>query len=132
MPRRLPPLVIGLAFASAVWGSGTWPQWRGPNRDGVSPAKGLLDHWGDAPPLGWKAEGLGNGYAGAVVAGGLVCAMGDRNGKTTVVAVSDKDGKEVWATAIGDSGGRGFSAMCTPTLDGERVYAVSGDGRLVC
>src|SRR5262249_54065840 len=48
------------------------------------------------------------------------------------LAVSDKDGKEIWATEIGDTGGREFSAMCTPTMDGERVYAVSGNGTLVC
>jgi hypothetical protein len=53
----------------------------------------LLDHRKDAPPLVWKAQGLGNGYAGAVVDGGIVCTMGGRKGKTTVIAVSDKDGK---------------------------------------
>jgi outer membrane protein assembly factor BamB len=92
----------------------------------------LRDAWEDAPPLVWKAEGLGKGYAGAVVDGGIVCTMGDRNGKTAVIAVSDKDGKELWAAEIGDSRGREFSAMCTPTIDGERVYAVSGNGNLVC
>jgi len=132
MPRRLPSLVIGLAFASVVWASDTWPQWRGSNRDGVSTATGLLDRWEDAPPLVWKAQGLGNGYAGAVVEGGIVCTMGHRKGKTTVIAVSDKDGKEIWGTEIGDSGGREFGSMCTPTIDGARVYAVSGNGNLVC
>jgi outer membrane protein assembly factor BamB len=132
MPRRLLSLAIGLALTSSGWAFDTWPQWRGPKRDGLSAAKGLLDHWKDAPPLVWKAKGLGNGYAGVVVDGGIVCTMGDRDGKTTVIAVSDKDGKEIWGTAIGDSGRSGFSAMCTPTIDGERVYAVSGDGNLVC
>ena len=32
-----------------------WPQWRGPNRDGVSPAQGLLEKWPeDGPKLAWK------------------------------------------------------------------------------
>ncbi len=53
-----------------------------------------------APPLVWKAQRLGNGYAGAVVHCGIVCTMGERNGKVTVIAVSDTDGKELWATAI--------------------------------
>src|SRR5262245_38339939 len=103
MPRRPLALVIGLAFASAVWASDTWPQWRGPNRDGVSAAKGLLDRWEDAPPLVWKAKGLGSGYAGVVTDGSIVCTMGNRDGKTTVIAVSDKDGKELWGTEIGDA-----------------------------
>ena len=67
MPRHLLSLVIGLALASAAWAFDPWPQWRGPNRDGVSAEKGLLDRWEEAPPLVWKAEGLGSGYAGAVV-----------------------------------------------------------------
>src|SRR5262245_40008710 len=98
MPRRLLPLALGLAFASAAWASGAWPQWRGPNRDGVSAEKGLLDRWEDAPPLVWKADGLGGGYAGPSVAGGVVCTMGHRDGKAAVIALSDKDGKELWAT----------------------------------
>jgi outer membrane protein assembly factor BamB len=132
MPRRLLPVLLGLAFASAVWAGDPWPQWRGPNRDGVSAEKGLLDQWMDAPPLVWKAEGLGNGYAGAVVENGIVCTMGSRKGKATVVALRDKDGKELWRTEIGDSGDSAVGSMCTPTMDGERVYAVSGGGNLVC
>jgi outer membrane protein assembly factor BamB len=132
MPWRLPSLVMGLVFASAVWATDPWPQWRGPNRDGASAEKGLRDRWGEAPPLLWKAEGLGSGYAGAVVAGGLVCTMGTRDGKAVVIALRDQDGKELWAAEVGDSRGGACAAMCTPTLDGTRVYAVSGEGQLVC
>ncbi|MCI0701931.1 MAG: PQQ-like beta-propeller repeat protein [Planctomycetia bacterium] len=133
MLRSVLLLVIGLALASSVWAVDPWPQWRGPNRDGISPEKGLLNEWKDAPPLIWKAQGLGNGFAAAVVDGGIVCTMGSRrgHGKTTVIALSDKDGKEIWMMDIDDGGGDAGS-MCTPTMDGERVYAVSGKGKLVC
>ena len=72
MTRRLPPLALGLVLVSAASAPGDWPQWRGPNRDGHSPERGLLDRWDDAPPLVWKAEGLGAGYAGPTVAGGVL------------------------------------------------------------
>src|SRR5262245_22262869 len=121
MPRRLLSLVMGLSFASAVWSFDTWPQWRGPERNGISRRKGLLNEWKGPPPLLWKAQGLGTGYAGAVIDRGIVCTMGIRKGKATVIALGDKDGKEVWATSIADSGGRAFSSMCTPTIDGDRV-----------
>ena len=43
--------------------AGDWPQWRGPNRDGVSTEKGLLDKWPEGgPKLVWKAEGVGEGF----------------------------------------------------------------------
>jgi outer membrane protein assembly factor BamB len=80
MPRRLLSLMIGLTFVSAVWAFDTWPQWRGPHRDGVSAEKGLLDLWEDEPPLVWKAQGVGNGYAGVAVVGGVVFTMGGRKG----------------------------------------------------
>src|SRR5437763_14861741 len=99
MPRQLLALVTALVLVPAA-AAEPWPQWRGPNRDGHSAERGLLDHWKEAPPLVWKAEGLGNGYAGAVVQGGVVCTLGGRKGKTFVIALADKDGKELWATAI--------------------------------
>src|SRR4051794_33247384 len=122
MSRRLLllSLVSGLAFASsALWAFDAWPQWRGPKRDGASAEKGLLDSWKDdePPPLVWKAKGLGNGYSGVVVSdGSTVYTVGSREGKPTVIALGDKDGKEVWATEIGDTGARQFGAMCTPTV----------------
>ena len=131
--RRLLFLVIVVAFVSPMWAADPWPQWRGPKRDGISPEKGLLDEWKDSPPLVWKVQGLGNGYASPVVADGIVCTMGTRKGegKATVIALSDKDGKELWVTDVGEGGGDAGS-MCTPTIDGDRVYAVSGRGKLVC
>jgi outer membrane protein assembly factor BamB len=126
-------LLLGWVLASAVCAFAGWPQWRGPHRDGVAAEKGLRHHWDEALPLLWKTQGLGDGYAGVVVDRGIVCTLGAHQGKTTVIALSDKDGKELWGAEIADSGGRGESAaMCTPTIDGERVYAVSGDGHLVC
>ena len=91
---RLLSFVMAMVIVSAVSGFDDWPQWRGPNRDGISAEKGLLDRWDKAPPLIWKAEDIGIGFSGAVVHRGIVCTMGECNGKTVVVVVSDKDGKE--------------------------------------
>lgn len=41
---------------------GEWPQWRGPNRDGVSTESGLLKNWPEGgPKLLWEIKGLGTG-----------------------------------------------------------------------
>ena len=135
MPHRLLSFVIAIMVASAVWGFDDWPQFRGPNRNGLSTEKGLLDRWDEAPPLVWKAEGLGIGYSGVAVSRGIACTMGDRNGKNTVICLSDKDGKEIWATEIDKAwkDNKGWpGSRCTPTIDGERIYAVSPFGHLVC
>src|SRR5262245_32375883 len=101
MLRHLRTLVLGWASAAlAASAFADWPQWRGPGRDGISTERGLLDHWKEAPPLVWKAEGLGSGYAGTVVENGIVCTIGERDGKFFVSGVSDKDGKVIWTTEI--------------------------------
>ena len=48
-------IVLLVSQASAQTG-GNWPQWRGPNRDGISKETGLLKQWpADDPPLAWTA-----------------------------------------------------------------------------
>ena len=45
-----------------------WPQWRGPNRDGISIETNLDLDWTDAAPkLLWRTEGVGQGYSGVSV-----------------------------------------------------------------
>ena len=63
----------------AAQNSAEWPQWRGPNRDGISKETGLLKQWpSDGPPLVWKASGAGTGYSSLAVSGGRIFTMGVR------------------------------------------------------
>src|SRR6516225_5244754 len=49
-----------------------WPQWRGPNRDGVWNETGLVDHFADPQlKIRWRAK-IGSGYSGPTVADGRV------------------------------------------------------------
>ena len=53
-----------LLFIAVESSAEDWPQWRGPNRDGVSKDTGLLKEWPKAgPKLLWHAKDLGGGYA---------------------------------------------------------------------
>ena len=106
-----------------------WPQWRGPNRDGISPETDLLDTWPKkGPPLVWKATGLGDGYSSVAVVDGKIYTLGRQGGKEQLVAVDGTDGKVLWSTPTGGSD----SPNGTPTVDGDRVYAVGHQGDLVC
>jgi outer membrane protein assembly factor BamB len=114
--------------------AGEWPQWRGPNRDGLSRDTGLLSSWGPSgPPLAWKANGLGVGFSSVAVAGGRIYTMGDRGGVQSLVALAQADGRAVWSARVGPTwddqmgGPRG-----TPTVDGDTVYAIGTEGDLVC
>ena len=118
-----------------------WPQFRGPNRDDHSPDKGLRKEWPkDGPPVVWKATGLGAGFSTVSVAGGRIFTMGDRDtredGKKAkacfVIALGLADGKELWSARVGAAGGNIAGPRCTPTVDGDQVYALGQFGDLVC
>ena len=110
-----------------------WPQWRGPNRDGISTETGLLKEWPtDGPPLVWKAKGAGKGYSSFSLANGKLYTMGLRGDREFVIAFDVATGKEAWATAHGGAfrNDRGDGPRGTPTVDGDRVYSLGGNGDL--
>lgn len=112
-----------------------WPQFRGPNRDGLSTEKGLLTSWpADGPKLLWTATGMGEGYSSVSVAGGLVLTMGNQGSAEGVMAVSLETGKTEWgmATGSGFSESRGNGPRSVPTVDGNLVYALGANGDLAC
>ena len=137
MKRRflLPATIALLTLASQAMAqtAALWPQWRGPNRDGVSKETGLLKHWpADGPPLVWKATGAGRGYSSFSIADGKLYTMGLRGDREFIVAFDVATGKEAWATAHGSAfrNDRGDGPRGTPTVDGDRVYALGGNGDL--
>ncbi|HTU26853.1 MAG TPA: PQQ-binding-like beta-propeller repeat protein [Pirellulales bacterium] len=112
-----------------------WPQWRGPNRDDISPDTGLLHEWPEGgPPLAWKHEGLGAGFSSVTIDRGRIFTMGDRDDAQWVIALALDDGAELWRTRIGEPWDpTGYSGpRCSPTIDGDRVYALGPHGDLVC
>ncbi|MCU1265855.1 MAG: outer rane biosis protein BamB [Acidobacteria bacterium] len=128
-------LVCFLTMETAAQTTGEWPQWRGPNRDGISKETGLLKQWpADGPPLIWKAKGAGRGYSTLSVSGGRLFTMGLRGDREFVIAFDVATGKEVWATAHGSAyhDSRGDGPRGTPTVDGNSVYALGGNGDLSC
>jgi outer membrane protein assembly factor BamB len=124
-------LLAGLAAAA------DWPAWRGPDRDAVSKETGLLATWpAEGPKLVWRSDKAGQGYAGPAVVGGVVYTMGARGDQEYLIALDGK-GQERWSAKIGpvhdwreNSWSRGPNA--TPTVDGERVYALGSKGVLLC
>lgn len=128
-------LAAGLASGAAASGafSADWPQWRGPNRDAVSKETGLLKQWPEAgPPLAWTAKGIGQGYSAPAVAGGRIYLMGEDASSSYVHALDAKDGSILWSTPVGKIGGNYEGPRSTPTVDGDRVYALGQWGDLVC
>jgi outer membrane protein assembly factor BamB len=107
-----------------------WPQFRGPNRDDISPDTGLLTSWpANGPRVVWKATGVGGGYSSVAIADGKIFTLGNKDNVSFLVARRLSDGRPLWTAKIGQSGG---NLGCTPTVDGDRVYAIGQAGDLVC
>ena len=141
VPRLVLAGLLTLALAgtaslvpgAAGFAAGNWPQWRGPQRNGVSPDIGLLGKWPAAgPPLAWTGKGLGAGFSSVAVVGGRVYSMGDRRDGQYVIALNEDTGQPAWATRVGNTHNDEYGGpRCTPSVDGELLYVVTTDGDVV-
>jgi outer membrane protein assembly factor BamB len=134
-------LILSLTFIVAVGVSraelqtSDWHQWRGSNRDGKSAETGLLKTWAaQGPPVAWRTTGAGIGYSSFSASDGRIYTLGGRNQREYVIAFDINSGKRVWETPVGAlfSNDRGSGPRSTPTIDGDRLYALGGSGDLVC
>lgn len=107
MDLRLAFVAAGLlagnvAFAQVPAKVGDWPQWRGPNRDGISLETGLLREWpAEGPKVAWQVDSVGVGYSSLVIKDGRIFTQGDLDGVEHVIALNAADGKTLWAVQPG-------------------------------
>lgn len=112
-----------------------WPQWRGPGRDDISKETGLLKEWpAGGPKQVWVYKNAGAGYSGFSLVGGKLFSMGTRDGGEALFALDASSGKELWVAKLGEvlKNNWGDGPRGTPSVDGDRVYTLGGDGTLVC
>ncbi len=138
MKQLTKTLILTAALGGLVTGATSaadWPQWRGPDRNDHSPDTGLLKQWpAGGPRRVWLNEDVGLGYSGYSIVGDKLFTMGLRNDTEFLIAVDAKTGKELWATKVGAKyeNNWGDGPRGTPTVDGDRVYALGARGDLVC
>ena len=110
-----------------------WPQWRGPNGDGIS----METDWNPealagGPKILWKVN-VGMGYSNVAIRDNRFYAIGVReNRKENVVScLNANNGKLIWQYAFETSQNMKWPHS-TPTTDGKYVYALSVEGLLLC
>lgn len=112
------------------------PQFRGANRTGVFEEQGLLKSWPEGgPAVAWTAKGLGKGYSSISVVGGKVFTTGMRADQTGVIHIFNEG-----TGALEQSIPYGMESVeeqapgtrATPTIEGGRLYLMSGLGVLYC
>lgn len=112
-----------------------FPQYLGPQRNGVLAGPALATNWVVRPPeLLWR-QSIGAGWSGFVIVGDLAITQEQRGENECVVALDLLTGKEKWVhidharynTVIAGEGPR-----ATPTVVGDRVFTCGGSGLLNC
>ena len=134
MKSYLHVFILGLGIYAIVCSTtqaADWPNYRGPNYDGISSETGFSTNWPeDGPKVLWKAS-LGTGFASMAVSNGKVYAMGNIDDKDFLYCFDAATGKEIWKKSYPcplyakmHEGG----SCATPTVEGDAVYTLSKDG----
>ncbi|MBN1676815.1 MAG: fibronectin type III domain-containing protein, partial [Kiritimatiellae bacterium] len=127
------PVFLALATVAPA---ASWPQWRGPNRDGTT-----SEPAGTWPPQELWRKSLGPSEASPIIVNGKVYVMELVSGKTGVKCLNASDGAVLWSgTTAGGAYGRYATGdqnqysgpEATPACDGSLLFTLSSDGDLQC
>lgn len=126
-------LILSLLTSASLVAS-DWPEFRGPERNGMSSETGLLKSWPEAGPnLIWATEDvLGQGYASLAIEGDEILTTGIIENQGYLFCLN-QEGKLKWKTPYGEEWTRSFpGTRATPIIRGDRVYLFSGKGVALC
>ena len=124
--------IVALTGASA---HADWPQYRGPNHDGVSADAKVLAKWpAEGPKVVWRIP-VGEAFGSFAVKGDRAYYMAEHEKQENCVAVEAATGKAIWSTPVDRTiferqGGNG--PRTTPVIDGDRVYVLGTYLKLMC
>ena len=112
-----------------------WPNFRGPNVDGIAPVTGDLNHnWtSQAPRELWRIPLQDGGYAGPAAAAGKVFIIDHQADHDIVRAIDLTTGNNVWTYSYADAGDANYGyARATPAISGDKIYTLSRHGVINC
>ena len=126
-------LVLLVILLNWVTAKGQDAQWQGPNRDGVFPETSLLKEWPEnGPEKLFITEGIGKGNSSAVATGDRIFITGNKDTIEYLTSMDHK-GNIIWQKPYGRCWINTYpDARCTPTVDGDRVYVLTGMDRMTC
>lgn len=125
-------ILIALPAAFNNGGAADWPQFLGPNRNGISTETGLIDTWpSNGPKEIWRVNG-GGGMAGMAIIKDSLVTMVQQVEKQFVTALSATTGGTIWQTVVAPEyrNNMGAGPRATPTISDGAVYAFTGEGVL--
>jgi len=132
----LPILIVAmiLVISGMELTAQDWPQFLGPDRNSISPQKGLMRSWPEkGPEVLWSIP-VGIGYGGPVVKNGKVYLLDREDGVCDIMRCFDlQTGKELWKFSYDAPGTLPFpGSRSVPIVDDRHVYSCGPNGDLYC
>ena len=128
-------LALVFILAAPILWADDWPNWRGPNHNGISAESGWVAKWlPDGPPQLWKTS-VGLGFSSITVSKGRAYTMGNKADIDTVFCFDAETGKPLWKISYPCPTDPHFyegGTSSTPTVDGGNVFTLSKKGDLFC
>lgn len=136
MNRLLLPTLALLLIAAPIHAD-DWPNWRGPDNDGICKEAKAPTTWGEDKNIAWKLPMPGRGGATPIVWKDKIFVTSGEGNDQVLLCIST-GGKVLWKKVVG-SGGRptikgdeANEASASPSTDGKHVYAFVGTGHVGC
>ena len=130
--------LILLASPSLPMRAADWPQWRGPNRDGLVSGASIPRTWPKELKQEWKVT-VGVGHSSPVVANGRIYVFARQAEEEVLLCLDSATGKEIWRTdqpiayeVHNAARAHGKGPKSTPVLHGDNVYTLGISGVLSC
>ena len=134
-----------------------WPQWRGPQVNGISKATNLPTRWSETENIAWKVPLPSWSAATAIIWGDRIFvtspsaakagskvegrALGRRSPRhqggeaLLLICLNKRDGAELWRRELG-TGNRTYARQNmtspSPVTDGKHLWVMTGTGVLTC
>ena len=129
-------LVTTMLLGSAVcFQAADWPNWRGPDHNGISQETDWSEKWASSGPKRLWSASVDTGFATVSVADGRVFTMGNKSDRDYVIALDEGTGEELWRHGYAESLNPNLydgGPNATPTIDGDYVYTMSKSGKAYC
>jgi outer membrane protein assembly factor BamB len=115
-----------------------WPQWRGPNRDGITRDFSAPSNWPASLKEDWRIT-VGEGHSSPVAAEDRVYLLTRQEEDEVVLCLDSASGKEIWKasypaayTMNPAATGHGKGPKSTPVLSGAKLFTFGINGVLSC
>jgi outer membrane protein assembly factor BamB len=135
MKLRSSLLVALIALWAIALQAENWPRFRGPTGQGISSEKNLPLQWSATSNVVWKTPIPGAGWSSPILWNNrlFLTAATDEGRSCRILCLDRGTGKILWNTEVftqelSRKEGKNSFATPTPATDGQRVYAVFGDG----